>query len=322
MLLWLLLAFAATCASAMWSGIETATYVVSRFGVERRLNEPRLALSARRLKRELDHPERTLAALLVANNVSNYLGALAISAMLSAASLPAWAVTVINIAILTPILFVFAETLPKELFRTRAEVLAYRFAPVLAAVRTLLTVVGVIPLLLGVTGLCRWMLGSRRTRIDPGARVSALLQEAEGSGLLSRQQIDMLDRAAAFSEITAADEMTPWSRVVSLRAGMSVRAARVAALRFDRFPVIDARGRLAGVVRAADILMHADTSESIDALLSQPARLAPGATLAEAITQLRASGQAMAVVESDRVPLGIVTLSDLADPLTGRAGAW
>lgn len=322
LLIWLFLALLGTAASAIWSGIETATYVVSRLGLERRLHEPGVAQAARRLKHELDHPERTLVALLVANNASNYLGAFALATILSAASLPAWAVTIINITILTPILFVFAETLPKEIFRTRAEVLAYRFAPVLAVIRSLLTYAGVVPLLLGVTAACRWMLGSRRAGIDPRARVSALLLEAEGSGLLSRHQIDLLDRAAAFCEITVADEMTPWPRVVWLRSGISVRAARAVASRFDRFPVIDARGHLAGVVRAAEILSHPVTSESIDVLLSQPARLAPGTTLVDAITRLRASGQPLAVVESDLVPLGIVTLSDLADPLTGRAGAW
>ena len=73
------------------------------------------------LKNELDKPERVLAALLILNNSSNYIGVLALANLLELTGLPTWQISVINAAVLTPLLFVFAETLPKEYARVTAE---------------------------------------------------------------------------------------------------------------------------------------------------------------------------------------------------------
>ncbi|MEL6498247.1 MAG: CNNM domain-containing protein [Planctomycetota bacterium] len=322
---WIALAVFGTIDSALWSGLETATYVVSRLRLESRLADPETAKSARRLKNELDHPRRALATLLVMNNLSNYVGALALATLLTATGLSDWAVTLINVAVLTPVLFVFAETLPKEVFRTRAETFAYRFIPVLLVVRTALTIVGVVPLVLLVTGAAERLFGGKPIETDDTERVRALLQEAAGAGILSDEQSTLLNRAAAFGTTTAADEMVPWAKVRKLRDDTPIAAAAkfAADSGFARLPLTDRRGVPVGVVETLALLRNAsDPSVSPRDLASAATRIESQLTASAALAELQRAPSPLGIVYHQQSPLGIVTVKDLVEPLTGDLSAW
>ena len=100
LIFWLFLAVFGIFDSALWSGLETATYVVGRARLEARVAKPTPDPAAHRLKAELDRPERLLTSLLVMNNISNYIGVLALSKLLDATGLPTWQISVINAAVL------------------------------------------------------------------------------------------------------------------------------------------------------------------------------------------------------------------------------
>ncbi|MEL6796466.1 MAG: CNNM domain-containing protein [Planctomycetota bacterium] len=325
LIFWLALAVFGTVDSALWSGLETATYVVSRLRLESRLANSKSAKSARRLKNELDNPRRALATLLVMNNLSNYLGALALATLLAATGLPDWAVTLINVAVLTPVLFVFAETLPKEVFRTRAETFAYRFIPVLKVVRTILTILGIVPLVLLITGLAERLLGGKPIEADESERTRALLQEATGAGILSDEQSTLLDRASAFGTTTAADEMVPWSKVRKIRDTMLIAdAAKLAADSGNaRLPLVDRRGLPVGVVETIDLLKAVrDPSRSPRDLAISATTIDPTLTAPDAIAKISQSTCPLAIVATKDRPVGIVTVKDLVEPLTGDLSAW
>ena len=103
--------------------------------------------SARVLTRELDRPERVLATILLGNNACNYLGTLGLTAILEGRGYGTVTMIVLQVLVLTPMLLVFGESVPKELFRVHADSLAPRVAPTLRAVRVLATVTGVLPLI-------------------------------------------------------------------------------------------------------------------------------------------------------------------------------
>lgn len=322
---WLAIAVLGTLDSALWSGLETAIYVVSRLRLESRLANPKTARSARRLRNEIMHPRRALATLLVMNNLSNYAGALALATLLAATGLPDWAVTLINVAILTPVLFIFAETLPKEVFRTRAETFAYRFAPVLLVVRRFLTILGIVPLILFITGTAERILGGKPIQTDDGERVRALVQEATGAGILSDEQSTLLDRAAAFGTTTVADEMVPWNKVLKIRDSTPIaEAARAAAdSGHARLPLVDRRGVPVGIVDALDLLRHAaDTSTTTRDLAVRATTIEHTLVAPDAIARIAQAASPLAIVMTKARPVGIVTLKDLVEPLTGDLAAW
>ncbi|MEO1584524.1 MAG: CNNM domain-containing protein [Planctomycetota bacterium] len=320
---WLFIAIFGTVDSAVWSGLETALYVVSRLRLEARLATPNASRAAKRLRKQLDEPKNALATLLVMNNFSNFISAYALGKVLEAAGLSPIAVTVIIPAVLAPVLFVFAETLPKEIFRSRAETLAYTFIPVLAFVRTVLTAVGIVPAVLLVTKGVERVLGVEAPSTDPAERTRALLQEAEGTGVLSSEQADLLNRAAAFSSTTVADEMTPWQRVKRLRDTEAPETAKRRAVEagVSRLPLTDRRGQPVGIVRTIDLLL-ADPGQAPRDLATPPTTIDADTPVPDALAALHAARAPIAVVTSLGQPVGVVTAKDLVEPLTGELTAW
>ncbi len=88
--------------------------------------------SALILRRMLDNPTTLLTTLLIGNNIANYLGTASLAVILAGYGIGDWRAMLINTVVVTPTLFVFGETLPKDLFSAHADWLMYRLARVLA----------------------------------------------------------------------------------------------------------------------------------------------------------------------------------------------
>src|SRR5204863_2201659 len=125
------------------------------------------------------------------------------------------AIIAINAAILTPVFFVFLETIPKEMFRLEADHLTYAMAGVLVGTRTVLTWLGVLPLVRLVVGWVGRLIGGEgEAGLARSARerLATMLKDS-GAGTISESQAGLVDRALLFQETRVGDEMVPWSRV-------------------------------------------------------------------------------------------------------------
>lgn len=323
-MLWSLLALFGICSSSLWSGLETATYVVGRARLEARAARNDVDSAARTLKLELDRPERVLAGLLVMNNISNYIGVLALSKLLDMTGLPSWQISVINALVLTPVLFVFAETMPKEYFRINAEHLAYLFARLLRVMRLILTATLILPTVVAVAKLMQKLTGKsgHDAPIDPRERMVWLVREAVGQGIVSKTQADLAGRAIAFRDSPLRAEMIPWNRVTRIRSDNDFETAKRAALgcRHSRLPVVGPRGELVGVVNVIDIFLS--EQHQLKPLLSPGVVLDASLSARDALQALRAAGDTLGIVVSRERPIGLVTMKDLVEPVTGELIEW
>ena len=308
--------------SAIFSGLETGLYVLNRVRLAVRAGHG--DRSAARLESELERPDRLLATLLIANNAANYAGSLGVAAILNSFELSATGVVVLNTALVVPILLVFGETLPKDLFRTRADDWIPRFVGPLRGARRLLTVIGLVPLLSLVDRLVQRLVGGDPgDRLGPRARMAWFIRESAASGSLSPAQLDLADRALSMRHLAVTSEMTPWRQVVSvreddLRSGDPRTIAR-RTMR-SRLPVVDVSGRVLGVVGVQDILLGTSPEEAIDDSIP---RLAAGTPVFVALETLRQARRPMGIIEDAAgLPIGIVTLKDLVEPLLGDLRAW
>ena len=127
-MLWTI-ATAGVLATALCSGMEIACYSINRVRLALRVGRNPPDVAARLIRRELDQPDRLLATLLLWMNIATYAGALATTELLEANIHSPAMVALVNTCVLAPVLFIFGEAgLPKELFRTEADRLAYLFA--------------------------------------------------------------------------------------------------------------------------------------------------------------------------------------------------
>ncbi len=309
--------------SGLYSGAETGVYTINRVRLRLRAEqgEPR----AGRLRREINNPSRMLIMLLIGTNLMTYIASFAFASLVSLVDGSEWVLVLATAFVLTPILFVFAETLPKDLFRAHTDRWTYRLTGGLIWSRRLFTVVGLLPVVLIVSRLLSRLVGGDigATSLPAQRReMAALLKEGVTSGILTERQTALLDRALAVRDLTVATEMTPWPRVIRLPESASCGDLIALNRRdaFTRLALVDAAGRVIGVVNMLDALLH--PGEPAREYLRPIARVGPKATLQHVLDEMYAAGASMAIVERAGLPVGVVTMKDLVEPLIGELRAW
>ena len=308
--------------SAIYSGLETGLYTINqiRLGVRSSAG----LKSARRLLRLVNHPTRMLAVLLVCNNIANFLASYGAARLLDATTLGPWEAIAINAVVMIPLLFVFGEVLPKDMFRSHTDTLTYTWSGVLHITDKLLWWTGIVPLVASIGNLARWSLGSESDfEPTPRRRFGLLFKEGLEGGVLSDEQITLADRVLSMKSLTVKSEMIPWMRVSCIGANVSVkrRTAAIAQTKFTRLPVVNEQGVVRGILPVLTALLNQDAPT--ETLTTTPLFLAPDTPVRVALQQLRESGSHMAIVTGPKnTPAGIVTLKDLVEPLVGELGAW
>lgn len=320
---WLAVAVVGLLVSALCSGLETGVYTINRIRLVVRAD--RGQKRAQILEREFGRTDQMLTTLLVGTNAGNYFGSLGIAGILSLFALNTAAAVAINSLILVPIIFVFAETLPKELFRTFTDRWTYVFATSLRSARVVLTWIGVVPVIAGIARLAQGRLENGKSdRLGDRQRMLELLREGVGAGLLSQSQGELADRVVLLRECTVESEMIPWRSVstLPLSADRSLRESVLASRPFSRWPVVERGGRVAGIVHALDAAVRPDQPTS--KLLRSALLLEPGTPALEALQLMREARVQLAVVQraGSTRPIGIVGLKDLVEPLTGELRVW
>ena len=308
--------------SGLFSGMETGVYALNRVRLVGRVAEGHRA--ARRLHRELESPGRLLASLLVATNAATYLATWCVARLLHESGLGPWSRIALEAAVVTPVLFVLAETLPKDLFRTHTDRWSYTLSWIHTTVRRGCTWLGLVPLVHGIELVMGVLFGSRRST-GGGARQRILqfIREGAGAGLFTRSQAMLADRAMALRDLWVGSEMIPWSEVVTVPEGLEGDALREHILRhpYTRCPVVAEDGTVTGVLHVLEALLADDPASP--APVSAPCLLHSDSPVREAMERMRQERRSMAiVVDAHRRPRGIVTLKDLVEPLTGELTDW
>lgn len=308
--------------TAVFAGMETGVYTMNR--VRLTVRAARGQRNAVRLRRELGRQNRTLSTLLIGTNAASYLLSYSIARLLHGLALEDWTLIAIEALAVTPVLFVFAETLPKDLFRTHADNWMYTLSPVLVAAKWVFRLVGLLPIVQVVAQLVARVLGSSSAVAETARqRISQLIKEGVGSGVLTESQTTLADRALAMRNRTISTEMIPWNRVATVHrdAERPQRETLIRQRNFTRMPVVDDSGVVVGVLSSLDALL--DPGRPTAELMIDPLTFDGRTPVRDALRAMRESRRKMAVVvAANGRPRGLVTLKDLVEPMTGELKAW
>ncbi len=323
--LWWTVMIVGMVGSAIYSGLETGIYRINR--VRLQILDHQRQRSARILNQLVHRPTTLLSTLLIGNNVSNYMGTAAMAVILEHQGFNDWQVIVFNILIITPMLLIFGEVLPKDLFSAHSDRLTYQFAWLLDLSRKLFWCSGLLLLIEGVSNQAARLLHtpSPGAAFHPRRQVELLVKEGVGHGLLSDEQSAIVERVMALSTLTVADEMVPWEKVTKVRVNdppsmMWDLADRTS---FSRFPVTDASGQVIGLMSIYNVLQHSpEQCPPLRELMSPALTIDATTPLRRALTTLQTQHAALAVVTRNSKPVGVVTIKDLVEPITGELASW
>lgn len=240
--------------------------------------------------------------------------------------IPRWAGFLVAFALVTYLMVVLGELVPKALTLERAESLAPLVAPTLELVgRALRPVVwalrGSALLVLRPFGVRRLAAGETIRSAD---ELRALVDEAERSGVIPSAQEEMLYRVFDFPGHEARDVMVPAADVAWLDAATSPEAALevVADTAHARFPVAEGTlDSLVGVVHVRELLAAARGGhpESIGPLAREVPIVPETKDLGALLRELREGREELAVVVGEYgATVGIVTLHDVVEEIVGE----
>lgn len=324
---WWSLAAVALVATAIMSGSEIGLYSLSK--VRLRLRISRRDPGALTLNEWLQRPTYALEGLLIWQNICSFAFSAAITGILALAGFGETGQALISILLITPMILILAEILPKDLFHTHADRWVYPLVPIY---RWLFRVITVIPLLPAVNALSRlttWLMGRSKSDagpVGPRAEIAALFQESAATGLLTGTQQDLVQRALRLARVTVREVMMPWARVIGVPASISYEGFRALVRRYNisRMPVLGrSTTEVLGVVEVLDGLSAPPANFRIREHAQPIMTLIGEQSVRSAITLMqRARQTAAVVVDRHGRAVGMVTMKDLIEELVGDLENW
>ena len=304
-------------ASFLYSGAEIGFYSLSRVQVE--LEAGHGSRAAKRVQRLLRDESALLITLLIGNNLVLQLATRLRERIADSSSLGEGARVLAVGAILTPLVFLFGEALPKETFRRRPHHMTYASSAFVLASRILYWPLERV--LRGLTAVLERAFGIGRGRVSTARgreRLSAYLEEGLRHGALSPRAEVLARNALLLRSIPISRAMVPWSGVLRLRRGTDPATLyeTVRSSRWTRIPVVDEAGHFLGYVHQLDVLSAGPLVPVLDGLRAMPV-LPADTPVDRALLRLRGTGQRAAIVGTAQRPQGLVTLKDLVEEISG-----
>ena len=264
-----------------------------------------------------------LSAILIGNNLANIAASSLASVLvilLLGSDQYAWAATVI----LTLLVIIFGETIPKITAKKAANTLALRYA---YAVRGMTVVLK--PLVWLVVSLTHLLTGGKapEEEIDGEEAVEELqsiIETAEDEEVLDEDQSELLQAAIDFSEISAMEVMTARVDVyaIDIEDDWDEIVAAVESSPFSRLPVYEGSvDNIIGVLylnHFLKALTEKGERTEIRKLLMQPCYVYKTMKLPAVLSLLRKAKQHLAVVTDEYGgTLGVVSMEDVLEQIVG-----
>ncbi len=303
--------------SGFASGSETALVSASRIRLQ--LLASKGLRSATRALGLIEKRDRVLAVILIATNVFNITcGAIATVAF------QRWVGPfgpVIAIVVMTSVLLVLSEIVPKAYFRHHAEQALLRSAFIWRGLSWLLAPI-TLPVHLFTTLLARLFGGRPRRIYTTRDEIKLVIEESAESGGLRQHQQEMLESALSYGTTIVREVMVPISEVALLPE--TARTEELLALVRDRghtrIPVYRERvDQIVGLVIVFDAFYDQKRKTFIRPYM-RPARLVPDTKqIDELFVEMQRERESLAVAVNEfGACIGIVALEDMIEEIFGE----
>ncbi len=260
----------------------------------------------------------TLSAILIGNNLVNIasssLGSVLVIVLTGSDRL-SWLATLI----LTVLIIIFGETIPKITAKKNANRLAERYAWPVRILSVLLK-----PFILLVRALV-WLLTfwiKPDTSSDAVEELQSLIETAEDEDVLDEDRSELVQAAIDFSDISAYEVMTARVDVeaIDIEDSWESILARVEESSFSRLPVYEGSiDNIIGILYLNHFLKAlTDGQQDIRSFLMKPCYIYKTMKLPAVMTQLRHAKQHLAVVcDEYGGTLGVLSMEDMLEQIVG-----
>ena len=314
--------------SAFFSGSEIAYTSLNKLKLKKENETP---TSAQKIVNYIyNHYDHALSTILIGNNLVN-IGATSIATVLAvnlAASLGGrlsdnGASTIVTVA-MTVLILIFGEITPKMIGSRCSEVITR-----LAAWPLLILMILFSPLVFLTTGIVNlfsllWRKPDEEDVTITEEELENILDTVEDEGIIDENQTDLLQSALEFTDLDAADILTPRIDVVAfeIHDSLDYILATINETQFSRYPVYDRTiDHVVGILYVKHLLQALVDQETVrlEDLLLEAVYLPKSMKLHAIMNEFRARRTHMAMVADEYGgTLGIVTMEDVLEQLVGE----
>ena len=305
--------------SAFFSASETAYTTVNKIRLQNYVDA-----GSKKAKAALfiaENYDRTLTTILIGNNIVN-IGASSIATLLFVKLFgPSGAA--ISTAVMTILILIFGEVLPKSFAKESSEKFALAFSRPL---RILMTVFWpVVFLFIQLKKVAKHIspIKEEETPTVTEQELKFIVESIEDEGVLEKQESELVQHALEFDEKTVQEVLTPRVDMTTLdiEDDLQTNIGLVLTERFSRIPVCRGTSdRIIGILHTKDLLEALVRGDAIDlASMVQPAFFVyKTKKLSSLLADFKRNKTHVAIVTDDYGgTVGMVTMEDLLEELVG-----
>ena len=323
---YLLIAFLLMC-SAFFSGTEIAYTSLSKLKMKKETEHP--TLLQRLVSYIYNHYDYALSTVLVGNNLVN-IGATSVATVIAvqlAASMNGrisddTASSIVTV-VMTVLILIIGEITPKMIARRCSETFAKIAAwPLLILMILFFPIVWLTTCIVNIFSLL-WKKDGQEVTITE-EEFENLLDTAEDEGVIDESETELLQSALEFTDLDAADILTPRIDVVGFEIGDSLDTIlkTINDTQFSRFPVYERTvDHVVGILYVKHLLKELVEQRDVQLkdLLLEPVYIPKSMKLHDIMDQFRTHQTHMVIVADEYGGImGIVTMEDVLEQLVGE----
>lgn len=307
--------------SAFFSACETAFTSMNLIRI-RSMAENKVK-GARRALYISEHSDRVLATILVGNNIVNILSTTLCAFILSQLIENATLLNVLNTVVMTIIILISGEILPKAMAKVNPEKTAVRFAGTIYVVMKILY--PIVAPFYGIQKLATKKKNQEKNSVTVTEdELESIIDTMEEEGVLKKDEAEMIQGTFKIKEATAHDIMTHRIDVVFLDIDASTEEIEKMFIehQYSRVPVY--KGSTDNVVGLLNIKDYfnakiEDKNVKLSKLMTKPLFTAENANVDTLIKEMQKAKKHLAVVLDENGGVsGIVTMEDCIETIFGE----
>ncbi|MFH1721861.1 MAG: hemolysin family protein [Candidatus Altiarchaeota archaeon] len=320
--LWILIVFLLILVliSGFFSGTEVALISVGRFKLRNLIKQKkRGSLSLQRVKND---PERMLTTILIGNNVVN-IGASALATYLATDYFGSLGVGIAT-GVMTFLILVFGEILPKNIAATHNEKIALKVAPIVEIIEK--TFSPVIAIFEYISHLMRDIYKPKKTRpLLTEEELKTIVEVGVEEKVIDIKEQELIEGILEFNDIAVKEVMTPLVKMKGLESELFLSEAisRMNQSGHSRFPVYEGgnRDKIVGIVHLKDFMRawEKDQTQKLADISRKPFFVSRESIISELFREMQKRRIHIAIVINEFGGVeGLVTMENLLEEIVGE----
>jgi putative hemolysin len=322
--------------SGLFAGAETGVYRLSRLRLQLGIERKRLSFML--LGKAMRDSTGLLLSMLIGNNFTHYIVTSIVTYILWKNLLnvkTAHTTELFATLITAPILFVFSELIPKNIFFYRADYVMPFFAPLIFVFHKVFSWCGAVPLLRYISGIFArltetYVPSKARTTSEQRHHIKAIIADSREEAILSAVQTNIISRLVNISEIQIRSVMTPINQVqmIDINSEKNTLLNILKEYDFTRLLVVDGQPtNIIGFINLYEALSSPEQFTNLRDFIQPIRQLRANTTVIDAINFMRKENQKLILVMQTghtgrQRPIGIITMKDLVEELVGELTEW